>query len=440
MGTLNQIEKVKSNTSLGGCASDGTASARGTTIRFFGVAALRSFLVACLIAAGISVSAPAQQGEGGTFSHRANDAATVITQIKAVPVTDGTNIEVTASSPLKARAMKLSAPDRVAVDFLDVLVNTPQRIDVNRGPVLRVRAAQFRVTPRIARIVVDLSRPVAYRLENAGSKIVIKLSVTAGDEPAISKEAVRPAKSDDRLHRLIGTSEKSSIASPPPTAQANLNEGPPRGLLKIKAENKVLTVVAQNCRFDDVLKEITSVTGAQLVFANVDAEAALTRVAGQNVAVSLGPASPSEVVSKFLQGSGLDFVLIEPQSGLRTILLLAESSEKPAGEASFALANRAESVPAPVKSVFVTSPPPNSKVQGIITLSAVASSPDFVGLQFRLDGENLGAEYAHMPYSMQWNTADTRDGVHTVTATAHDATGGTITSAPITFTVSNGRP
>jgi hypothetical protein len=61
-----------------------------------------------------------------------------------------------------------------------------------------------------------------------------------------------------------------------------------------------------------------------------------------------------------------------------------------------------------------------------------------VGVQFKLDGANLGAEDTTAPYSIAWNTTTTTNGTHTLTAVARDAAGNTTTSAPVTVTVSNG--
>ena len=59
------------------------------------------------------------------------------------------------------------------------------------------------------------------------------------------------------------------------------------------------------------------------------------------------------------------------------------------------------------------------------------------GVQFRLDGANLGAEDTAAPYSISWNTTLVTSGSHTLTAVARDAAGNTATSGPVTVTVTN---
>jgi hypothetical protein len=88
--------------------------------------------------------------------------------------------------------------------------------------------------------------------------------------------------------------------------------------------------------------------------------------------------------------------------------------------------------------VFVTSPPGGATVTGVVNVTADASDAGGVaGVQFKLDGVNLGAEDTALPYSLNWNSATTANGQHTLTAVARDAAGNQATSGPVTVTVEN---
>src|SRR5258706_12609074 len=57
--------------------------------------------------------------------------------------------------------------------------------------------------------------------------------------------------------------------------------------------------------------------------------------------------------------------------------------------------------------VTVTGPASGSIVSGTVPVSASVSAPGFLivgGVQFKLDGANLGAEDNSAPYSIPWNT------------------------------------
>src|SRR6266540_2961762 len=89
--------------------------------------------------------------------------------------------------------------------------------------------------------------------------------------------------------------------------------------------------------------------------------------------------------------------------------------------------------------VAITSPASGAAVRGTITVSANASdNVGVAGVQFQLDGANLGAEDTASPYSVSWDTTTAAEGSHTLTAIARDAAGNAPTSAPVTVTVTTG--
>jgi hypothetical protein len=88
--------------------------------------------------------------------------------------------------------------------------------------------------------------------------------------------------------------------------------------------------------------------------------------------------------------------------------------------------------------VVVTAPAAGSTIAGTISVSANASdNVGVAGVQFRLDGANLGAEDTAAPYAVAWNTATAANGSHSLTAVARDGTGNTATATAVTVTVNN---
>ena len=92
--------------------------------------------------------------------------------------------------------------------------------------------------------------------------------------------------------------------------------------------------------------------------------------------------------------------------------------------------------------VSITSPSSGQTVSGTVTVTASASdNVGVAGVQFLLDGANLGAESTAAPYSISWNTAAASNGSHTLTTVARDAAGNVSpVSAPVTVTVANNAP
>src|SRR5439155_13781468 len=92
--------------------------------------------------------------------------------------------------------------------------------------------------------------------------------------------------------------------------------------------------------------------------------------------------------------------------------------------------------------VSITAPANGAPVSGTISVTANASdNVGVAGVQFKLDGANLGTEDTAVPYSRTWDTTAAANGsTHTLTAVARDAAGNTATSDPVTVTISNGPP
>ncbi|HJU41525.1 MAG TPA: Ig-like domain-containing protein, partial [Vicinamibacterales bacterium] len=89
--------------------------------------------------------------------------------------------------------------------------------------------------------------------------------------------------------------------------------------------------------------------------------------------------------------------------------------------------------------VSVTAPAAGATVSGSISVAANASDNlGVAGVQFKLDGANLGAEDIVAPYAVTWDTTSVASGAHTLTAVARDLIGNTAVSAPVTVTVNAG--
>src|SRR5882672_7664515 len=93
--------------------------------------------------------------------------------------------------------------------------------------------------------------------------------------------------------------------------------------------------------------------------------------------------------------------------------------------------------------VTMTSPRSGALVSGTITVSADVTQQLgalVAGVQFKVDGVNIGAEDTSAPYAVPWNTATASNGTHSVTAVARDAVGLQWASDPVTVTTDNTPP
>ena len=89
--------------------------------------------------------------------------------------------------------------------------------------------------------------------------------------------------------------------------------------------------------------------------------------------------------------------------------------------------------------VNITAPTANTTVSGTqnITATAASSGSSVAGVQFKVDGINVGPEDVSAPYEASWDTTTTANGTHTISATARSNNGLSTTSSPISVTVNN---
>src|SRR5450755_1009818 len=84
----------------------------------------------------------------------------VITNISVVKRAGSVEVEIRFSELVEAEVNALEHPDRLVFDFAEcALARSVQRLTVNRGPVVAVRASAFSVSPPVTRVVIDLTSP-----------------------------------------------------------------------------------------------------------------------------------------------------------------------------------------------------------------------------------------------------------------------------------------
>lgn len=106
--------------------------------------------------------------------------------------------------------------------------------------------------------------------------------------------------------------------------------------------------------------------------------------------------------------------------------------------ADFSFTTASNSTDQTPPTVSISSPAANASLSGSVSVKALASdNVGVVGVQFLLDGSNLGTEVTASPYAITWDTKSSSNGTHLLSAVARDAAGNKSTSAAISVTVSN---
>ena len=92
-------------------------------------------------------------------------------------------------------------------------------------------------------------------------------------------------------------------------------------------------------------------------------------------------------------------------------------------------------------SITISLPAAGATVAGVATISVTAfDNIGVAGVQFRVDGANVGTEVTQPPFLFALDTSTLANGGHTLAAVARDAAGNTTASTPVSVTVNNVSP
>jgi hypothetical protein len=175
-------------------------------------------------------------------------------------------------------------------------------------------------------------------------------------------------------------------------------------------------------------------------------------VSGSTVLVSASASDNAGVAGVQFKLDGMDLSAEDtasPYSVVWNTLSAANGSHTLSAVARDAAGNQTTSQPVVVfvsnaamdttaPAVSIASHANGSLLSGSVTLRANATdNVGVAGVQFRVDGVNIGAEDLSSPYTAVWNTRSVPNGFHVLTAVARDGAGNQTVSQPVSVLVVN---
>ena len=152
---------------------------------------------------------------------------------------------------------------------------------------------------------------------------------------------------------------------------------------------------------------------------------------------ALTPAQAAAVATTRLVSSGTTQSLFTSLDPTKVYWIAVTCVDTSANESGFSNVISAQPRDVTAPTTAMTAPASGSTVSGTVTVSATATDDvAVVGVQFRLDGTDLGPEDTTSPFSMSWDTTMVPNGTHAIGAIARDAAGNTTTTSR-NVTVSN---
>ncbi|HEV8339438.1 MAG TPA: secretin and TonB N-terminal domain-containing protein [bacterium] len=179
-------------------------------------------------------------------------AAQVLVTSVGVKVFPGVlQIAITGSGSLRFRTSTMSSPaHRLLIDIpgarLDGSVPAVQA--VNKGSVLRVRAAQFETAPPVVRIVIDLSAPTSWTVT------AVTPQVLAARLPIATTAAAKPVTAG--AEAAANTTGRSVAQAPAPT---------PTPIPPVNGGRVTITLELRNAELADALSALAKLCGFNIV-------------------------------------------------------------------------------------------------------------------------------------------------------------------------------
>ncbi len=244
----------------------------------------------------------------GSLTWIAQAQAPSIRRVQVLGNRNPVEIEIESSDRLVPQTQVLTGPDRLVVDFPNAVPSAQLRNQtLNRGEVKSVRVGLFASKPPVTRVVFDLNGPQAYQVFPEGRTVIIKVGSQGAQAASFT-----PASSGAKL-----VNSNYSVQS----VQITLPEPPP---LVVTFQSGLLTIRANKANLSEVLFAIHQRTGAEIA---IPAGAEQERVMG-----NIGPASAPEVLSRLLNGSKFNFLIVSAANDPSTIdrVILSARPDGPA--------------------------------------------------------------------------------------------------------------
>jgi hypothetical protein len=274
--------------------------------------------------APIELESPARGGSGPTAQIR---------HVAVLKVGGATEIEIETSQRVSPAVQAVTGPDRLVVDFPESLPGPQLRaIPVNQGEVKGVRVGLLTAKPPVTRVVLDLKSPQAYQIFPSAKSVIVKL----------------PASGASAVAGLPPGNASTSEPAPAPPAPKKV---------EITFQDGRLRLVSNKASLAEVLNEVRAQLKADIVVpAGAEQEV---------VMVALGPSTPRDVISKLLDGSRYNFIIVGTDADAnqveRVVLspktVIAESAIAPPPVAQTQSPDGSADPPPP------TPPPPTEDVQ-----------------------------------------------------------------------------
>src|ERR1700722_17651439 len=142
----------------------------------------RKLAILGLVAVLVSALASAQSKRAALAAAANQAEPSIISKVKLTLVDGAPAVEITSDHPIIPTITKLEDPLRLVVDLPNArMVAKENQVDVQSADISDIRLRQYLMFPPVARVTIDLLKPLSYTAEPTGNKLTIHLRAEADE-------------------------------------------------------------------------------------------------------------------------------------------------------------------------------------------------------------------------------------------------------------------
>jgi hypothetical protein len=136
----------------------------------------RKFVALAFAIISVSATGSAQSKRAAMEAAANQTVPSTISKVKLTLLDGAPAVEITSDHPIIPTITKLEDPLRLVVDLPNArMVAKENQVDVKSADISDIRLRQYLMFPPVARVTIDLLKPLSYTAEPSGNKLTIRL-------------------------------------------------------------------------------------------------------------------------------------------------------------------------------------------------------------------------------------------------------------------------
>jgi hypothetical protein len=187
------------------------------------------FIAALVLALTASIAiAGTDKPDSRNAASSAAPAAAFVREVTLAENGTATQVVIKGDGQLSCRAMRLTNPERLVLDFAGTRLAVSQKnLSSTLEPVTQVRVSQF--APNVTRVVIDLKGPATYDLQTRGSEVDVNFSTVKSSLEAKKESDAQAAPDASSAAAVLSNSDQPSSTNSATTSDTTVVTQSPTG-------------------------------------------------------------------------------------------------------------------------------------------------------------------------------------------------------------------